>query len=316
MQPVIYFLGPTASGKTGLSVELAARFSGEIVSGDSMQIYRDMHIASAAPDPEETQAVPHHLFEFLSPEEPFSVARYVKAADAAIADIHGRGNLPFVVGGTGLYLSALSQHIVFDEEPADTEHRRALYAQAEQIGLPALYQRLTEVDPATAQKVSPNDKKRILRALEIYETSGRTKSERDTHSKEGGPIYRNLLIGLRYRDRALLYDRINRRVDLMLERGLLDEAKAAFGRPTATAAQAIGHKEFFAFFSGDATIEEATERLKMQTRRYAKRQMTWFSKMEQVKWIYMDEDPDPVATATAWIEEFLNLSKRGFIALP
>lgn len=305
MQPVIYLLGPTASGKTGLSVELATRFSGEILSGDSMQIYRDMHIASAAPDPEETGTVPHHLFEFLSPEESFSVARYVTLADEVIAGIHGRGNLPFVVGGTGLYLSSLSEHITFGEDPVDAGHRAALYQKADEVGLSALYEHLCKIDPDTAKKLSPNDKKRILRAIEIYEVSGQTKSERDAASRQGGPIYRNLLIGLAYRDRALLYNRINRRVDQMLERGLLSEAEAAFSRSASTAAQAIGHKEFFPYFAGIATLEAATERLKMQTRRYAKRQMTWFSKMEQVKWIYMDETDDPLAMASDWIEAFL-----------
>ncbi len=306
MQPVIYLVGPTASGKTGLSVALAKRFLGEIVSGDSMQIYRDMHIATAAPDLEEMNSVKHHLFEFLSPTESFSVSRFVDLAEKTIDDIHNRDRLPFVVGGTGLYISSLAEHVMFGEEPQDINLRQELYKKADTVGLPKLYEYLCKIDPKAAEKISPNDKKRILRAIEIFEISGQTKSERDYLSKQSGPIFNNFIIGLAYRDRELLYERINRRVDIMLERGLLSEAQKAYGRVEGTAAQAIGHKELFPYFAGEITLEEAVEHLKMQTRRYAKRQMTWFNKMENIHWIYMDEDNDPIKTASIWIEEFLN----------
>lgn len=304
-KPVIYIMGPTASGKTGLSIQLAKRFSGEIVSGDSMQIYKGMHIASAAPDIAETGGVPHHLFEFLSPDENFSVSQYVQLADKVIAGIHSRGNQPFVVGGTGLYLSALSQHIDFGSDNDDANLRQQLYEKAERVGLEEMYSYLSEIDPLAAEKISPNDKKRILRAIEVYEISGITKSERDAASKVNGPIYENLFICLSYKNREKLYERINKRVDIMLEKGLLNEAKVAYGNVSGTAAQAIGHKELFSYFSGEKSLEEAVEHLKMQTRRYAKRQITWFKKMENVLWIYMDEENNPLSVAVDFVSKFL-----------
>lgn len=304
-KPVIYIMGPTASGKTKLSTELAKRFNGEILSGDSMQIYKGMHIASAAPDITEINGVPHHLFEFLSPDENFSVSQYAELADKVIADIHSRGNQPFVVGGTGLYLSALSQHIDFGNDNDDTNLRKQLYEKAERVGMEEMYSYLSEIDPKAAEKISPNDKKRILRAIEVYEISGITKSERDAASKVNGPIYKNLFICLSYKNREKLYERINKRVDIMLESGLLNEAEAAYGNVSGTAAQAIGHKELFSYFSGEKSLEEALEHLKMQTRRYAKRQITWFKKMENVFWIYMDEENDPLSVASDLITKFL-----------
>lgn len=304
-KPVIYIMGPTASGKTGLSIELAKRFNGEIVSGDSMQIYKGMHIASAAPDKTEICGVPHHMFEFLSYDNKFSVSQYVQLADEIIADIHSRGNQPFVVGGTGLYLSALSEHIDFGSDNDDCSLRKELYERAEQVGLTEMYNYLCKIDSEAAEKISPNDKKRILRAIEVYEISGVTKSQRDAVSKSNGPIYNNLLICLGYKNRELLYDRINKRVDIMLENGLLEEAKVTYGKIGGTAAQAIGHKELFSYFSGEKSLDEAVEHLKMQTRRYAKRQITWFKKMQNVSWIYMDEEYDPISSAADLISNFL-----------
>lgn len=303
--PVIYIVGPTASGKTGLSVEVAKHFGGEILSADSMQIYKGMHIASAAPDKAEKQDVPHHLFEFLDPAQSFSVSQYVKLADGVIADIISRNKLPFVVGGTGLYISALAEHIDFGEDEAKEGLRQAITERFEKEGAEAMYEYLRSIDPASAEKISVNDKKRIIRAIEIFETAGITKSSRDAESKRGGAIYDNLIIGLTYNDRDVLYDRINRRVDIMLQNGLLKEAESAYKNIGGTAAQAIGHKELFKYFENELTLEEAVEHLKMQTRRYAKRQLTWFRKTEGIRWIYMDEDPNPADTACKLIAEHI-----------
>lgn len=307
-KPVVYIVGPTASGKTGLSVWLAERFRGEILSGDSMQIYASMHIASAAPDRAEMRGVPHHLFEVIPPDVSYSVSRYLEQAGQVIDDMHRRGRLPFVVGGTGLYISSLAEHIDFGEDGDDGSCRRQLEMKAAEVGMEEMYRYLCEIDPESGEKISPNDGKRILRAIEVYQISGKTMSQRVRESRKSGPVYHNLMIGLSYRNRELLYDRINRRVDQMLDNGLLDEAKAAFERGGATAAQAIGHKEFFPYFRGEQTLDQAVERLKMQTRRYAKRQMTWFRRMEQVHWIMMDEDPAPVETAAQLIRTHLHES--------
>lgn len=304
-KPVIYIVGPTASGKTSFSVELAEKFEGEIISGDSMQIYKGMHIASAAPDEIEKKGIPHHLFEFLEPSEKFSVSQYVKLADKVIGDIHSRGKIPFVVGGTGLYMSALSEHLDFGDDSPTDYIRKNLEKRAEEQGLDVLYRTLTEIDPEAAEKISPNDKKRILRAIEVYEISGKTKTQRDNDSKISGPVYDNLFIGLNYLNRETLYDRINRRVDIMLKNGLLDEARSALDKISGTAAQAIGHKELAPFLKGDMSLEDVTEHLKMQTRRYAKRQLTWFRKKEGINWIFMDEEKNPLDTAVNIINEFL-----------
>ena len=305
LKPVIYIIGPTASGKTGLSISLAKEFGGEIVSADSMQIYSGMHIASAAPDEEEKCGVSHHLFEFLNPQTNFSVSQYVEKADEVIANIHSKNALPFVVGGTGLYISSLSEHIDFGEDDDNSSLRESLYTDAEIKGLDAMYQYLCEIDPDYAQKISKNDKKRILRAIEVYKLSGKTMSERIAISKQNGPIYDNLFICLGYKNRELLYDRINKRVDLMLKNGLLEEAKNSFEKSLGTASQAIGHKELFEYFDGNKTLDDAVEHLKMQTRRYAKRQITWFKKMQNVHWIYMDDEEDAVKTASNIIKDFL-----------
>lgn len=303
--PVIYIVGPTASGKTSISVELAKKFGGEIISGDSMQIYKEMHIATAAPDESEKQGIPHHLFEFLEPSEKFSVSQYVKIADEVIKDILSRDKIPFVVGGTGLYISALSEHFDFGDDSHNEDIRKSLEKRAEEYGLETLYKTLSEIDPNAAEKISSNDKKRILRAIEVYELSGKTKTQRDKDSKISGPVYDNLFIGLSYVNREILYNRINQRVDIMLESGILEEAGSALDKISGTAAQAIGHKELFPFLKGNMSLEDAVEHLKMQTRRYAKRQLTWFRRNENINWIFMDEEKNPLDAATCIINEFL-----------
>lgn len=305
-KPVIYIVGPTASGKTAVSVQVAKHFGAEIISADSMQIYKNMHIASAAPNEDEKQGVPHHMFEFLNPNENFSVSQYVDMAKKIINDVHSRGNIPIVVGGTGLYVSSLSENVCFGDEEDKYSVRAALEERAEFEGLAELYEYLKLIDPTAAGKISPNDKKRILRAIEIFEISGKTKTERDALSKQNGSSYENLFIGLSYNDREILYNRINQRVDLMLENGLVDEAKAAYNTNLGTAAQAIGHKELFKYFGGEMSLEAATDHLKTQTRHYAKRQLTWFRKNENINWINMDEDENPANTIIGIISDFLN----------
>ncbi len=289
---VIAVVGPTASGKTALGVHLAKCFNGEVVSCDSMQIYNNMPIASAAPTKEETDGIPHHLVGFCDPSQGFSVAKYVELAKGKIDDILSRGKLPILVGGTGLYIDSLLFGTRFSEEDS-SDIRRKLEQQAEQIGFEAMLEKLREIDPETAAKYHPNDRKRIIRALEIFYLHGKTKTEMDNESRLSGGPYDVLWIGITYKNRELLYDRINRRVDIMLENGVLDEARTAFlNSHGITSVQAIGHKEFFPFFEGRISLEEAVESLKTETRRYAKRQLTWFRRNGNIHWIYADETPN------------------------
>ena len=289
---VIAVVGPTASGKTALGVHLAKRFDGEVVSCDSMQVYNNMPIASAAPTKEETEGIPHHLVGICDPSESFSVAKYVELAKGKIDGVLSRGRLPILVGGTGLYIDSLLSGTRFSEEDS-FEIRQKLEQEAEQIGFSAMLEKLRGIDPETAAKYHPNDRKRIIRALEIFYLHGKTKTEMDNESRLSGGPYDVLWIGITYKNRELLYDRINRRVDIMLENGVLDEARAAhLNSRGITSVQAIGHKEFFPFFDGEVSLEEAVESLKTETRRYAKRQLTWFRRNEYIHWIYADETPD------------------------
>lgn len=302
----VFITGPTASGKTALSVRLAKEFGGEIVSADSMQIYKGIHIASAAPDEGEKCGVPHHMLEFSEPESEFSVADYTKAARKIIKDINSRGRLPIVVGGTGLYINALADNTAFITEKADGMLRDRLEKRFDSIGGTAMLKELESVDSASAAKLHPNDRKRIVRALEVYRLTGETKTRQNELSKTGEKIINPLFIGITYKDRQRLYDRINLRVDKMLENGLLNEAEAALNRSGGGAFQAIGHKELAGYINGECTLDEAAERLKMQTRRYAKRQLTWFNKNERIHWLYPDENADIFAAAAALINKFLS----------
>ncbi|MBQ8203716.1 MAG: tRNA (adenosine(37)-N6)-dimethylallyltransferase MiaA [Clostridia bacterium] len=289
---VICVVGPTASGKTGLGIEIARKVGGEIICADSMQIYKNMSIASAAPTKEERAKAPHHLAEFLDYGQSFTVADYVKAAKEKIEEIAGRGKTPIIVGGTGLYISSLADNISFTETGTDIDLRNRLNREMEEIGAEEMLKKLSIIDPEAAKRLHPNNRRRIIRAFEIYESAGITLSEQNRLSKMNESPYDFIIIGINYRDRQALYNRINSRVDKMLEAGILNEAKAAFknqsGR-TDGAIQAIGHKEFFPYFKGESTVEECTEKLKQSTRRYAKRQITWFSRDERINWIYPDE---------------------------
>lgn len=300
----VFIVGPTASGKTGLGVSLAERFSGEIVSADSMQIYKGIHIASAAPDMQEMRGIPHHLLEFLEPSDSYSVADYVKAARAVIADITKRGRLPIVVGGTGLYISSLADNTEYTEEETDYELRRSLESRFDEIGAEQMLRELAEFDPDTAARLHPNNRRRIIRAFEVYKTTGKTVTEQNALSHLGEEYIEPLLIGINYHDRERLYERINRRVDIMLESGLLEEAKTAVLQ-SGGAVQAIGHKELAGFINGNCSLGEAVENLKRQTRRYAKRQLTWFNRDKRINWIYADETEDLFTEAARLTEDFL-----------
>lgn len=279
---VLVICGPTASGKTDLGVDLALRCGGEIVSADSMQIYKGMDIATAKPSKDEMKGIPHHLMDFLSPTEAFSVADYVELAHQCIKDIHHRGKLPVIVGGTGLYISSLIDNIKFDDTGCDYEFREQMKDFARKNGNEALWRKLKEVDPKTAERLHPNNLNRIIRALEVYKISGTTISEAQRKSRPAERLYNALYIMPDY-SREILYQRIDTRVDRMIERGLLEEAKYFFTHDDyVTAAQAIGYKELKPFLDGEKSFDECVDKLKQSTRNYAKRQLTWFNKVDNL----------------------------------
>lgn len=307
----VFIIGPTASGKTDLSIKLAKKFGGEIISADSMQIYKGIHIASAAPDEEETEGIPHHLLEFLETDKQFSVADYVILAREKIKEIAARGKTPIVVGGTGLYISALVDNTEFIEADTDLALRQRLEEEFDTFGGEEMLKKLSVIDSETAARLHPNDKKRIIRAFEVYETSGKTVTEQNKESHNGEAFIEPLILGITYSDRQKLYDRINMRVDIMLEKGLLEEAKTSFESTNNKGGfQAIGHKELYGYFEGTLSLEEAAENLKQQTRRYAKRQLTWFRGMENINWLYPDIDKDIIEKSESLVREFLKLTKK------
>ena len=287
---VLAVVGPTASGKTKLSVELAKALNGEIVSADSMQIYKGMDIGTAKPTFEEMQGIPHHLMGFLDSKENFSVAIYVEMAHKIIADIHSKGKLPIVTGGTGLYVDSLLNSIKFFDNTSDDSIRDKYSKLLEEKGLDYLLEKLKKIDYETYEKLlEQRNAKRIIRALEFFEVTGKTISEQNRLSKQDSP-YNPIKIGLTCRDRQVLYDRINLRVDLMLKDGLLEEAEKVLNSDLSnTAEKAIGYKEIIPYFKGESTLDECVEVLKMNTRRYAKRQLTWFRRDQEINWIYIDE---------------------------
>lgn len=288
---VLAVVGPTASGKTSLAVALAKRLDGEIVSADSMQIYKEMNIATAKPDEKEKDGVVHHLMDFLPPSEIFSVADYVECAKKAIEDISSRGRLPIIVGGTGLYIDSLLKGIRFSEEKFDPKLREQLNAEYKEQGIDHMLQKLKEIDPESFEKLSTEkNPKRIIRALEIFMSTGVTMTQQIKDSVPEEEPYSPVKIGLKCLDRQKLYDRINLRVDLMMEQGLLGEAREVLNQPLgATAVMAIGYKELVPYFKGEKTLEECVEHLKQETRRYAKRQLTWFGRDKEIHWILTDE---------------------------
>lgn len=289
MKPkILCIVGPTASGKSGLALALARRFDGEIVSCDSMQIYRGMDIGTAKATPAEQEEIPHHLLDLVEPDASFSAADFVSEAQAAIADITARGKLPVLCGGTGLYLDSLLRPTAYAAPPPDPALRAELTEQLEQLGPEAMHAKLAELDPAAAASVHPNNTKRVLRALEICISSGKTKSEFDAESVVGECPYAACVIGLRW-PREQLNARIDERVNIMLKDGLAEETAhlldAGYLAPDTTAGQAIGYKEILPFLRGEEPLSASADRLKIATHRYAKRQMTWFGAKNYVKWI-------------------------------
>lgn len=285
-QPLIAVVGPTASGKTAVGVELARIYNGEVVSADSMQIYTKMDIATAKPTSEEMQGIPHHLIGAVEMGTSFSVADYMKLAHEAIADIASRGKMPILVGGTGLYVSSLIDNINFDNAITDGSVRQRLTEEAAAVGNDAMLERLRAVDPEAAAKIPAANIVRIIRAMEVYEVTGIPFSRHKELSRSEEPIYNACMIGLTYADRAKLYDRINRRVDIMVENGMIEECREVYDNGgLGTACQAIGYKEFIPFFEGKLSKEECIDKIKQSSRRYAKRQLTWFRRDERINWI-------------------------------
>lgn len=286
-------VGATASGKSALALELAKRYNGEIVSCDSMQIYKRMDIGTAKPTLEERAEVPHHMIDIVEPTEQYSCADWVEGADKKIREICARGKLPIVCGGTGLYLDALLRGTDFKEGITDTDMRRELLTFAKENGAQALHEELCKIDPESAAQIHPNNVKRVARAIEIYRIGGVKKSDIDKNSLLSDPRFDVRCVGLFYSDRETLYRRIERRADEMVDNGIADEARALLAEgvfeKNATAAQAIGYKEIIPYIKGDESLAEATERLKLATRRYAKRQITWFSAKKYVRQIDVNE---------------------------
>lgn len=306
MIKAVFIVGPTASGKTSLSIEIAKKYGGEIVSADSMQIYRGIHIASAAPDEDEKCGIPHHLIEFLETDDEFSVADYVKMARECISDIASRGKLPIIVGGTGLYISALLDNIEFADTKTDLALRESLENRFNEIGAEQMLKELSEFDPDSAMLLHPNNRRRIIRAFEVYITTGKTITEQNLLSKQTPTKINPLVIGVNFKNRELLYKRIDDRVDIMLSNGLLKEASENYNKNAKKGAfQAIGHKELYGYFENRCTLEEAAEHLKRQTRRYAKRQITWFKRDERINWLYLDSDENIINSACSLVENFV-----------
>ncbi|MBQ4612931.1 MAG: tRNA (adenosine(37)-N6)-dimethylallyltransferase MiaA, partial [Clostridia bacterium] len=276
-RPYPIIAGPTASGKTAVAVELAKRINGEVVSADSMQIYDGISVGTARPSVEEMQGVPHHLLGFLPLEEQYSVARYIEDANAVFSDIYARGKTPLMCGGTGLYIQSFAENIRFFEQETDHALRALLKDKAEKLGGEAMLEELRLIDSETAARLHANDLNRIVRALEVYYTTGQTISEQVRLSKSEPSPYTPCLFLLNYRDRSQLYERIDRRVDKMLQNGLLDEVRMVMGvAPSATVLQAIGYKELMPYVRGEITLECAVKQLKISTHHYAKRQISWF----------------------------------------
>ena len=285
MNKVIVICGPTASGKTALSIELAKKINGQIVSADSMQIYEDMNIGTAKPDKEEMQSIKHYLIDFISPENRYSVADYKKDAKKAIKEIIEKGKTPIVVGGTGLYIDSLIYEIEYNEIQTDLKYREELEKRVLEEGLENLYNEAKKIDPEAIKKISINDKKRILRILEIYKETKKTKTQLELESrKEPEYDYKVFAINM---DREILYDRINKRVDIMIEKGLIEEVKNICNKykEFPTAMQGLGYKEVVEYLEKKVTKEEMIEKIKMESRRYAKRQLTWFRKNKQTIWL-------------------------------
>ncbi|PAQ15971.1 tRNA (adenosine(37)-N6)-dimethylallyltransferase MiaA [Bacillaceae bacterium SAOS 7] len=289
-EKLIVLIGPTAVGKTALSIELAHRFNGEIISGDSMQIYRGMDIGTAKINEAEMEGIPHHLLNIKDPDESFSTAEFQTIVREKITDISSKGKLSMIVGGTGLYIQSVIYDYHFSDRGKDEQFRLDLEKEVDSRGKQALYEELVSVDPEAASHIHPNNVRRVIRALEIYRTTGKKMSEYQAE-QQPNLLYDTVIIGLTM-DRALLYERINDRIDQMMDEGLLEEVKGLWdkGIREGQAVQAIGYKELFSYFRNEVTLEEAVEQLKQNSRRYAKRQLTWFRNKMNVHWFDLSEE--------------------------
>ncbi|MBQ2795274.1 MAG: tRNA (adenosine(37)-N6)-dimethylallyltransferase MiaA [Oscillospiraceae bacterium] len=288
--PVVAVIGPTASGKTGLAVKIAKEFNGEVISADSMQIYSELCIGTAKPTKEEMEGIKHHLVGHKSIDEEYSVVDYVEEAKKAISDVFSRGKLPVLCGGTGLYVDSLLSGTEFSEIKSDPQVRKNLFEYIEKNGCEALYNKLMEIDPECAQKTHPNNVIRVVRAMEVFEITGKTISEHQKNSHPKPSEYNVCYIGTTFADREKLYARIEQRIDEMLDEGVEEEAQFLFEHAgTCTAAQAIGYKEFYPYFKNEMSREEAVSVLKKETRHYAKRQLTWFRRNKDINWLCRDE---------------------------
>ena len=307
---ILVISGPTASGKTALAVELALQHSGEVVSADSMQIYRRMDIGTAKPTRAEMRGVPHHMLDVADPEEDFSVARYVELAARCVNDILARGKLPIVAGGTGLYIDSLLSGRTFARFDPDSPLRRELEEELARRGGAALLEELARADPDTAARLHPNDGKRIVRALEVYRSTGTTLTAHNAMTRSLTPRYDALTLTLAFQRREDMWDRIDRRVDRMMADGLAEEVRALLdsGVPDrCTAMQAIGYKEMAAALRGDGDTARAAEEIKLRSRQYAKRQLTWFRRNPDARWLLWDREPDLSAAlqaSTKYLSDF------------
>ena len=307
---ILVIVGPTASGKTRMAVELAQRHNGEVISADSMQIYRTMDIGTAKPTKEEMGGIPHHMIDVADPEEDFSVARYVEMAARCVDDVLERGKLPIVAGGTGLYIDSLLSGRTFAPFSPDSALRGELERELAEKGGQAMLEALAQVDPEAAQRLHPNDHKRIVRALEVYRSTGKTITQHNRETQAIPPRYNALTIGLAFRDRQAMWRRIDQRVDEMVAAGLEDEVRRLLTSgisPKCTAMQAIGYKEFTQALSGEMTWQEAADVVKLRSRQYAKRQLTWFGRNPNTRWVRWDDPPEfeqGRRASTEYMEEF------------
>lgn len=307
---ILVIVGPTASGKTRMAVELAQRHNGEVISADSMQIYRTMDIGTAKPTKEEMGGIPHHMIDVADPEEDFSVARYVEMAARCVDDVLARGKLPIVAGGTGLYIDSLLSGRTFAPFSPDSALRGELERELAEKGGQAMLEALAQVDPEAAQRLHPNDHKRIIRALEVYRSTGKTITQHNRETQAIPPRYNALTIGLAFQDRQAMWRRIDQRVDEMVAAGLEDEVRRLLTSgisPKCTAMQAIGYKEFTQALSGEMTWQEAADVVKLRSRQYAKRQLTWFGRNPNTCWVRWDDPPEfeqGRRASTEYMEEF------------
>ncbi|SDC26848.1 MULTISPECIES: tRNA (adenosine(37)-N6)-dimethylallyltransferase MiaA [unclassified Candidatus Frackibacter] len=290
-EPLVAIIGPTAVGKTKLSLTLAKRFNAEIISGDSMQVYKGMDVGTAKPTVEERNNIPHHMIDILPPEEEFSVAAFQARVDELIPKIINRNRLPMLVGGTGLYVKALIQGFIFPDMETDWKLRERLEAEAEEYGTEYVHNKLKAIDPPLAEKLHPNDLRRVIRGIEVYKQTGKTSTHFKKEAKERPPRYRAIKIGLR-REREELYDRINRRVDIMIEEGLIEEVKELYETGydrDLQSMQGLGYKEIIGYLEGEYDLKEAIRLIKRDTRHFAKRQLTWFRKDKEIDWFDVDK---------------------------